>query len=540
MKTLLEFATDELMTDLLVKERAKCRRRNRSDKKHRLDKDCPLDSLNTRKMLSRMMPPRYTWVRPSKKIRLRNGAMDTSKNAGKALKLTIRRDRALQRQGNEFFYLDQLDSFIRKIRVRLESDYLTFESPRLIPIFKSKEQMPDGTFTVTCRPLSVYSNLEDKIILAVASKYLTKYFDKYLHENILSYRKARTFRGQNYHVTDFNDGIKLIKEFRETHINDTIYAADCDIKKFYDTIPHSKVQDCFEKLLEESPLGDNGKQQVMRVIDAYLRSYNFYTNAWLEAQNHKEVYAKIQKKLHDVQKKNKYQLGWVDELLENPTERLQRGISQGGSLSLLIANIVLNNVDQEVIQYEDDQRLFIRYCDDMILLHTNYDECCALMSKYAKVLEDHGLYYHPFKDVDKSILQDEQARFHFRKRKALNPHLQFWKAKSHYPFLWGDGDGNCNRYIGFLGYEIRRDGRMRLRKDNIKRFKEKFDRLYYALRRFKQKHTEEEFTEHQQKVFKNVLNGVDFYTAFDLQRLKNGSQFRYLQKLKEITEKRLR
>ena len=55
--TLLEFASDEMLIDLLIRERAKYRRRNRSDKHHRLDRQCELSELSVRKMLSRMMPP---------------------------------------------------------------------------------------------------------------------------------------------------------------------------------------------------------------------------------------------------------------------------------------------------------------------------------------------------------------------------------------------------------------------------------------------------------------------------------------------------
>ena len=167
MKTLIEFATDKMLTQLLVKERAKCRRRNRSDKHHLLDKECELDELSTRKMLSRMMPPRYTWVRPSKGITLPNGSIDTSKNAEKSLLLTINRDMDQLREGKKHGYLDEMHAFFVRIRKRLADENLHFESPRLMPILKDQKKVNDGTWTVTCRPLSTYTKLEDKIILAL-------------------------------------------------------------------------------------------------------------------------------------------------------------------------------------------------------------------------------------------------------------------------------------------------------------------------------------------------------------------------------------
>lgn len=72
---------------------------------------------------------------------------------------------------------------------------------------------------------------------------------------------------------------------------------------------------------------------------------------------------------------------------------------------------------------------------------------------------------------------------------------------------------------------------MRLRKSNIKRIEEKLDRLKYALRRYRKKHTEAEFEAHKEKVLNNLLNGINFYTAFDLRLFKSGSQYRHVETL---------
>lgn len=541
METLFEFAKN-ILTNLLIKERAKCRGRNSSEKHHRLDKECPMEELTNRKMLSRMMPPRYRWIQPKKREKLPNNTSDKKKNAAKAMHLTIKRDRQLQQQGKTFPYLDELDAYIRKIQQRLLATDLTFESPQLMPMQKKKKKQTDNTFEVTCRPLSIYSKLDDKIILAVTSRYLTKYFDWCLHPNILSYRKVKHFQGKEYRVPNFNDGVRMIQEYRKAHLRNNIYAADCDIKKFYDIISHPIVRQCFQRLLDQSSLSDEGKKQVMRVVEAYLASYNFYDNVWQEAAAHPEVYDKIRKNLHDNENRNHYQFEWVDTLFDLPeSERQQRGVPQGGSLSLLIANIVLNDVDQALIQQADDQCLFIRYCDDMILLHTDQEECRRLMDCYTQSLQEHGLYYHDFKRVSETKSNSDKTSL------ATSTTSEFWNIKSHRPFLWGEGEGDSNRYIGFLGYEIRRNGRMRLRKDNMKRFEEKFERAYHAVRRKRKNNekrkkqlTQEELAQYQQQMLDKVLAGIDFYEAFDLPLFKSGSQYQYLEKLKERTEKRLR
>ena len=519
--TLLEFATDNRLAILLIKERAKCRRRNRDAKKpHILDRECDIDDLSSRKMLSRLMPPRRQWVTPSKRAKLRNGATDTSKNAEKALLLTISRDRRLREKGASFPYLDEMDAFFSRIRKRLSSDDLQLEKPRLMPILKDTKEMGGGVLLVTCRPLCAYSRLEDKIILSLTSRYLTRVVDRYLHNGLLSYRPPRLFRGENHHRVDFNDGIELIKDFRNEHNDSDIYAADCDIKSFYDIIPHQVVRDCFWRLLNRTCLDEEGKGQVMKVVEAYLKSYNFYNDAWLKAQQDDSVYAKVRRRLHDHDKRNMYQLGWADEIKgKTEEELLHLGVPQGGALSLLVANIVLNDVDRVFTENEDPNRLFMRFCDDMILLHTDYEECCRLMERYAESLREHGLYYHDFKCV------------------ADCSRREFWGIKSHRPFLWGEGEDNSNSYIGFLGYELRRDGKMRLRKSNIERFKEKFDRQRYALRRYSKKHTPEETEQHQKKVLDNILNGVAFYTAFNQSAFKKSRQFKYLEKLRDRLKK---
>ena len=70
-KTLLEFATDRNLFILLAKERAKYLKRNDNANTHKLDKSKDifelLDDKQNRILLSRLMPPRYKWVRPKKR-----------------------------------------------------------------------------------------------------------------------------------------------------------------------------------------------------------------------------------------------------------------------------------------------------------------------------------------------------------------------------------------------------------------------------------------------------------------------------------------
>lgn len=149
----------------------------------------------------------------------------------------------------------------------------------------------------------------------------------------------------------------------------------------------------------------------------------------------------------------------------------------------------------------------------------------------ARSLSDHGLIYHNFEQVSESKCCPSEGG------PAVDTTKHFWEIKSHLPFLWGKGEGNSNFYIGFLGYEIRRDGRMRLRKSNIERFDEKFVRLHYALRRYQKKHSEEEYLTHRTQMLDKTMKGVEVYTAFDLEQFKHRAQYLHLEKQREKLEK---
>ena len=226
--------------------------------------------------------------------------------------------------------------------------------------------------------------------------------------------------------------------------------------------------------------------------------------------------------MKDHNRKNQYVIKWVDELKEMPVEiQRQRGVPQGGALSLLVANIVLNDVDQSIVSTEDPDRLMIRYCDDMVLLHTDRDQCARLMNNYTQSLTGHKLYYHEFEP------------YHDRK--------SFWEVKSHSPYLWGDGDiGSSNRYIGFLGYELSRKGQLRLRKRNIEKLKEHIQRQVYIHRRYEENPEITDAKERTRKAFDRFLDCTSVYTVFNKEKFEGSSQYNSLLQLREKVEKRLK
>jgi hypothetical protein len=104
-------------------------------------------------------------------------------------------------------------------------------------------------------------------------------------------------------------------------------------------------------------------------------------------------------------------------------------------------------------------------------MHTSKAECEALINKYCESLTQHKLLYHDFISV---------ADKEFRRADGVGVRPILWDQKSRKPFLWGrnPNESEAVDWIGFLGYEMRYTGEVRLRRssfDNkIKNIKRKY------------------------------------------------------------------
>jgi hypothetical protein len=111
-------------------------------------------------------------------------------------------------------------------------------------------------------------------------------------------------------------------------------------------------------------------------------------------------------------------------------------------------------VDEALENKEDSGLLYLRFCDDMVLLHTDKEKCNEYLEKYKSTLEQLKLLVHPPKEIE-----------------VYNN--SFWgsDSKSKAPHKWDDN--NIDRanvpWLSFVGYQIRYDGAIRLRKAALKK-----------------------------------------------------------------------
>ena len=535
IKSFAEYVDEHTLIELIIKERVKSaakktvekkekqrKGRKKQDKKEKEQKDICHE-------LHNLTPPRNTWRRLRKKTR--NGISSTAVLNKLALRNTIRYDlEQVREHGAEApAYLVNLLQFIEKIKAIVNSDKPIDFSGQIKVIAQFKKN--DGD-TAIYRPLSVYNSLETKVLISLASEYLTKYLDSYLHPEILAYRPKRVYHDL-YRTTSGEDAIYGIQDFIDDHYDQPIYVAECDIQKFYDVINHDIVVRCFREIAHEAQIPRF--YEVERIIKAYLDSYSFHKDIMSlnDCQEYWEPYRQRQGK----QAKPFCRFEWVsDECLKgcygNDEElaacKALLGVPQGGALSCVIANVVLNSVDKVITKEQDTERFFVRYGDDILLAHTDYDKCKELIEAYTRSLEEHRLPYHPFKPLSECKDGEKTTK-------------EFWDRKSKAPFFWGPGEGNAFEWIGFVGYEVRYTGETRLRLSTLNKKFGAINKRYHACILDKTPNDFKGYMKGNRKKLRGLPSSMSKFPALDknvftIQQMKSLDRYR-LTKILRLQDK---
>jgi RNA-directed DNA polymerase len=160
---------------------------------------------------------------------------------------------------------------------------------------------PDGTM----RPLGIPTVL-DRVIQQAIAQVLTPLWDGEFSEYSFGFRKARNAQ-------------QAVRRVEEAWKLKRRHAVDCDLKAFFDTVKHDPL---LAQLREKI-----GGGKLLRLIGRYLRA--------------------------------------GVELPDGTREATPLGVPQGGPLSPLLANIVLDPLDKELTRRG---HVFARYADDFLIL----------------------------------------------------------------------------------------------------------------------------------------------------------------------------
>lgn len=384
----------------------------------------------------KMMPKRRNWISLGKRRYTEKKTLKIPKDSVKKntdrLMMTIKRDEKLE--GQLPLYLKKQNKFILSIQKKFINKCIHINSPKITPLKKKEGE---------ARPLCSF-DLESNIFLQEANAFLIETYDCLFKDCSFAFRGRRDKVVPNHH-----DTIGKILEYREKHKNENIYVTECDLKKFFDTINHKIIEEKFETLLNNEcvKIDTYWKNRIKKIFLEYLKCYDFQKNVLIYNSN-KGYFA--------ARRCDGCQFKWVDEkdLLKTYGEKYREekiGVPQGGALSGFIANLVLDEIDTAMEKRKDSDLLYIRYCDDMIMLHTNKNKLANALDEYKSIIKKNKLFIHEPKLI-------------------TNYGKKFYDVKSKLPYEWGDCKSkqkNTVPWISFVGYQIGFNGEVRVRKASI-------------------------------------------------------------------------
>ena len=169
-------------------------------------------------------------------------------------------------------------------------------------------------------------NVLDRLIQQATCQVLTPIFDPEFSESSFGFRPGRSAHGAAKQVQ------KIIRQGR-TH------CVDVDLSKFFDRVQHDVVLRCVSRKVHD--------RRVLRLIGCYLRS------------------------------------GVMVEGVLQPTDE---GSPQGGPLSPLLSNILLDDLDKEL---ERRGLRFVRYADDFVILVRSERSAERVFSSIERYLTRH-------------------------------------------------------------------------------------------------------------------------------------------------------
>ena len=292
-------------------------------------------------------------------------------------------------------WVRNLMRLVGEVQGAVFSGKVAFEAPKMFKIAKGRE---GGVMQY--REVASFERLADRVILSRMTAYVRDRLEEVLGACCYSFRKD--------HNVNHQVAVKRLQEFRERFPAGSLFVAECDIKKFFDSISHEVVRRRWRNVGFEDAAG--------KVLEAYLGVYAVETGC------------------------------------------VRRGLPQGGSFSTVLANLVLAEADRAVLDVEDGRLFYARYCDDVVFVHPDTAMCRRAMDAYAVALAKLDL---PMHEVRPFVYQP-----------ADGSSTEYYSIKSKGPFQWREaekGEADCAPWVSFLGSQVRYDGETRIRKESIEK-----------------------------------------------------------------------
>ena len=395
--------------------------------------------------LNQLLPPRKVWSAYRPPYRQNNANVD--------LKTLEHATFHLRDTGVNLPWVERLNQFIHRVQQRIQDPQFRFNRP--INRWKLKE---DHKY----RALTIF-DLEANLICGLAAKYITDYVDPVFESSSYAFRaRPQDGRAQTYH-----DAFESIYNHRRAAAGRELYVAECDIRGFFDCVDHGVALSSLQRVVslrEEMQDGSIFNPQAQRIFQAYLDCFSFPVNVLQETtpilrEEDPEGY-----------------FPWPADALRKhhrDPHAARIGVPQGGALSCVIANLVLDAADKRMknMKTRIPELLYIRYCDDMVLIAPDQQQCEVAYKSYLRVLDALKLPYHQPRTIN-------------------NYDASFWAdgMKSKAPYCWHRKVKPSNvPWVQFVGYQIRYDGLVRPKRASIVKhidsMREKVDTVKHELLR---------------------------------------------------------
>lgn len=419
-----------------------------------------------------LFPPRRMWHRYRPRSRGERAGPELNRKA------LCRAILAQWKQEHPMPWAIELRQFVSNIRRRvLEDDGFRFVEPR---IHSERKAAGCNEF----RPIAVFC-LEDRIIENQLARYLRACLDRVFDDASYAFRVGKNGNPAPTH----HDAVREILRIRAQHDSERLYVAECDIRGFFDCVDHAQARKAFAEAVSEASNSAGGERidpRALGMFDAFLDCYTFPRVVLGKAMP--ELAAKEPGALFK----------WAElelcEFHQNP-RTAEVGIPQGGSVSALIANCLLHRADLRMRDMgKGKDMVYLRFCDDMILLSPSKALCVRAFSAYGETMRELHLPIHgpmwaerPLKIILRDIKRHLRRIDWFRqplreslkqwKRQLGKPDWSgrygkwFWAGKSRPVYRWASALLWFKRspWIQFVGYQVRHDGAIRIRKSSIDR-----------------------------------------------------------------------
>jgi RNA-directed DNA polymerase len=212
---------------------------------------------------------------------------------------------------------------------------------------KLQEQLRDGTYRPSAlkrvmipkpgsnemRPLSI-PTVRDRVVQCAVKHAIEPIFESTFAECSYGFRPGRGCK----------DALQEVDSALRAGYH---YVVDCDIRKYFDTIPHDRLMTKVSQLISDGKVLDLLRQMLQQGVMT------------TEGE-------------------------WTPE----------QGTPQGGVISPLLANIYLNDLDQELLGTEAKPT---RYADDLVILCRSQNEAECILARVREWMTENGLELHPTK-----------------------------------------------------------------------------------------------------------------------------------------------